>query len=82
MSNARNVDEALRSKEWKKARDEEMKALQRNETWDLVLFPQGKKVIGCWCIYTPKFNANGTLERFKARIVVKGYIQSYGIDYF
>ena len=42
----RNVDEALRSKEWKMAMDEEMKALQRNKTWDLVPLPQGKKVIG------------------------------------
>ena len=78
----RNVDEALRSKECKKAMDEEMKALQRNETWDLVPLPQGKKVISCHWVYTPKFNAHGTLERFKAKLVAKGYTQSYGIYYF
>ena len=78
----RNVDEALRSQEWKMAMDEEMKALQRNKTWDLVPLPQGKKVIGCRCVYTPKFNADGTLEWFKARLVAKGYTQFYGMDYF
>ena len=77
-----NVDEAQRSKERKKAMDEEMKALQRNETWVLVPLPQGKKVIGCRWVYTLKLNAVGTLERFKARLVAKGYTQSYGIDYF
>ena len=44
--------------------------------------PTRKKVIGCRWVYTPKFNADGTLERFKARLVAKGYTQSFGINYF
>ena len=55
---------------------------QRNEMWELVQLPQRKKVIGVMWLYTPKFNANGTLEKLKARMVAKGYTQSYWIDFF
>ena len=59
-----------------------MKALQRNETWDSVLLPHKKKVIGCRWVYRTKFTVDGTLERSKARLVAKGFTQSYGTDYF
>ena len=61
--------------------NEEMKSLQKNETWELVECPPGKKSVGCRWIYTVKYKADGSLERFKARLVAKGYIQTYGIDY-
>ncbi|CAA6664100.1 unnamed protein product [Spirodela intermedia] len=61
--------------------DVEMEALQKNHTWDLVPLPAGKKAVGCKWVYTPKFDADGSLERYKARLVAKGYTQSYGIDY-
>ncbi|KAL5548419.1 hypothetical protein UlMin_003650 [Ulmus minor] len=58
-----------------------MKSLQKNETWELVDRPAGKKPVGCRWIYTVKYQADGTIERFKARLVAKGYTQTYGIDY-
>ncbi|WJZ88053.1 hypothetical protein VitviT2T_007385 [Vitis vinifera] len=61
--------------------NEEMKSLQKNETWELVECPPGKKPVGCRWIYTMKYKADGSIERFKARLVVKGYTQTYGIDY-
>ncbi|KAL5582206.1 hypothetical protein UlMin_014648 [Ulmus minor] len=76
-----SVQEALADKRWKAAMDEEMKSLQKNETWELVDRPAGKKPVGCRWIYTVKYQANGTIERFKARLVAKGYTQTYGIDY-
>ena len=39
-------------------------------------------MIECRWVYAPKFNADGTLERFKERLVAQGYTQSYEIDYF
>ncbi|RVW43274.1 Retrovirus-related Pol polyprotein from transposon RE1 [Vitis vinifera] len=61
--------------------NEEMKSLQKNETWELVECPPEKKSVGCRWIYTVKYKADGSIERFKARLVAKGYTQTYGIDY-
>ncbi|WJZ84403.1 hypothetical protein VitviT2T_004009 [Vitis vinifera] len=61
--------------------NEEMKSLQKNETWELVECPPGKKPVRCRWIYTMKYKVYASIERFKARLVAKGYTQTYGIDY-
>ena len=61
--------------------NEEMSALERNETWEIVERPKDKKAVGCRWIYTVKYKSDGTLDRYKARLVAKGYTQTYGIDY-
>ena len=76
-----SVQEALADPRWKAAMNEEMKSLQKNETWELVDRPPGKKPVGCQWVYTVKHKADGTIERFKARLVAKEYTQTYGIDY-
>ena len=76
-----NVSQALQDPNWKKAMDEEMRALDHNQTWELVRLPKGKKPVGCRWVYTIKCNSDGTLERYKARLVARGYTQTYGIDY-
>ena len=60
---------------------EEMGALKKNHTWDLVSKPKGVNLVGCRWVFNVKYKADGTLERCKARLVAKGYTQSYGIDY-
>ena len=76
-----NVQEALVESRWKAAMNEEMKSLQKNETWELVDCPPKKKPVGCRWVYTVKHKADGTIEHFKAQLVAKGYTQTYGIDY-
>ena len=61
--------------------EEEYAALPANQTWDLVPRPSGGNVVtGKW-IWTHKRRADGTLERYKARWVLRGFTQRPGVDY-
>jgi len=59
----------------------ELQALQLTHTWDIVSLPPGKKPIASKWVYKVKYKADDSLERFKARLVVKGFTQKQGIDY-
>ena len=61
--------------------EDEMHALQQNGIWELVSLPAGKKTLGGQWVYTVKLNPNGTLTHLKARLVIRGYSQIYGVDY-
>ncbi len=61
--------------------DEERAALDVDATWELVALPKDKKAIGCKWVYKVKHNADGSMSRYKGRLVSKGYAQTYGIDY-
>ncbi|MCO5596439.1 hypothetical protein L7F22_050502 [Adiantum nelumboides] len=74
-------DEEIGNMKWEQAMDEEMVALNVNETWELVPLPEGKKSIGCKWVYKVKHNANGSISRYKDRLVAKSYAQMYDIDY-
>ena len=78
------IQQALKSPEssqWKRAADEEIASLKENDTWDLVELPEGKRVVGCKWVFKTKHDKNGQVERFKARLVARGFAQTYGIDY-
>ena len=55
------------------AMEEEMRALDPNDTWNLVDRPWHSKQIGCKWVYEVKFNADGSINRYKAKLVAKGY---------
>jgi hypothetical protein len=69
------------SKLWKKAMVEEMDALDKNEAWDIVELPAIRKYVGSKWLFTKKFNAEGKVEKYKARLVGKGYSQVKRIDF-
>ncbi|KAL0355625.1 UNVERIFIED_CONTAM: Retrovirus-related Pol polyprotein from transposon RE2 [Sesamum radiatum] len=77
----RNYNQASQQEEWQRAMQNEIAALKRNQTWDIVPLPKDKKAIGCRWIYKLKTKADGSIERHKARLVAKGYNQVPGIDY-
>ena len=60
---------------------EELDALFKNHTWDLVTLSPGKSVVSCKWIYKIKTRSDGSIEHYKARLVAKGFTQEYGIDY-
>ncbi|KAH9801106.1 hypothetical protein KPL71_000900 [Citrus sinensis] len=63
------------------AMQEEIEALHKNKTWELVPLPRGRKAIGNKWVYKVKRDGNDQVERYRARLVVKGYAQKEGIDF-
>src|SRR5271169_164688 len=77
--------EALASpdaEQWLEAMASELDSLAKNGTWETVKeIPPGQKALGSKWVFKIKRNPNGTIARYKARLVVKGYEQREGIDY-
>lgn len=78
------LDEALSSeysKQWKESTDSEYNSLLENDTWKLVELPPNRKAVGCRWVFKVKYDSEGNVERFKTRLVAKGYSQRAGVDY-
>ncbi|XP_060185890.1 uncharacterized protein LOC132615322 [Lycium barbarum] len=56
-------------------------ALKQNNTWDIVSCPSNMRPIGCKWVYSIKLHSDGTLARYKARLVILDNKQEYGVDY-
>jgi hypothetical protein len=69
------------SEDWKNAMKEEMSSHEANKTWELVPRPTKAKVLDNRWVYKVKHNPDASLERLKARLVIKGYEQRQGLDY-
>jgi hypothetical protein len=67
---------------WKEAIRSEMDSIMSNATWEVVKRPYGCKPIGSKWVFRKKLRPNGTIERYKARLVIKGYSQKEGDDFF
>ena len=53
---------------------EELDAMESNNTWFVVKLPNGKQLISCRWIYKVKYNPDGSVSRYKARLVFQGFI--------
>ncbi|KAM2928689.1 hypothetical protein COP2_035913 [Malus domestica] len=73
--------EAMKSEKWKQAMDREIKAIEKNNTWELTDLPSGGKTIGVKWVFKTKLNENGEVDKYKAQLVAKGYSQQYGVDF-
>jgi hypothetical protein len=74
--------EASKFDYWNKAMEVELSALEQTGTWKIVDLPDHIKPICCRWIYKVKYNVDGSVERYIARLVAKGYTQIKGLDYF
>ncbi|KAK2458167.1 putative mitochondrial protein [Trifolium repens] len=79
--NPHNIRSALAHPGWKAAMDEEIEALHKNQTWELVPRTPNLHVIGSKWVFKSKIKPDGSLDRLKARLVAKGYHQVDGVDY-
>ena len=77
-------EEAVNSKDhqhWITAMNNEMDSLTKNETWELTDLPADAKAIPCKWVYRLKTNPDSSIDKFKARLVVKGFSQTRGVNY-
>jgi hypothetical protein len=80
----KSVGEAVDSAEgklWKDAIVKEIESLYKNETWDLVKLPSGRKLVGRKWVFKKKMNVVGKFDKFKSRLVAKGYSQFKGVNF-
>ena len=74
-------ESAVKDAKWQKVMDDEIEAIERNDTWELINLPKGHKTIGVKWVFKTKLKENGEVDKYKACLVAKGYKQEYGIDY-
>lgn len=77
-----SVKQALQDPIWKKAMQEEFSALQKNNTWSLVPYSPSMSTVGSKWIFKIKHNSDGSIQRYKARLVAQGFTQTPCVDYF
>ena len=76
--------EAMKSTDkemWVEAMNKEISSLKENQTWDLTKLPKNRKALRCKWVFRIKRNPDGTVDKYKARLVAVGYSQKKGIDY-
>ena len=67
---------------WKDVINSEVESILHNHTWEMVDLPPGCKPLGYKWIFKKKMKANGSIDKYSARLVIKGYRQKEGLDYF
>ncbi|KAG8496134.1 hypothetical protein CXB51_009382 [Gossypium anomalum] len=77
-----SIVETFQSPVWTAAAHVEYTALLANHTWDIVPLPAGRKTVGCKWIFKVKQNADGSVVRYKGRLVVKGYLQEASVNFW
>lgn len=73
--------DAIQEEVWRNACQEEITSINRNNTWTVMDLPDGAKAIGLKWIFKIKRNSDGSINKYKSRLVAKGYIQRYGVGY-
>ncbi|KAL4567103.1 hypothetical protein LXL04_022677 [Taraxacum kok-saghyz] len=81
MEDPLTYEEACKEDKWRQTMNAEITAIERNHTWELVDLPAGTNPIGVKWVFKTKINELGKVDKYKARLVVKGYAQKEGVDY-
>jgi hypothetical protein len=74
-------EEAIQKKEWADAMTEEYQSIIRNDVWEIIPRPKSKDVVSSKWLFKIKHVDDGSIEKYKARFVTRGFSQKEGIDY-
>ncbi|CAL9011654.1 unnamed protein product [Prunus brigantina] len=77
----KSFEEVAKDDSWKKAMEDEITMIEKNNTWELVDRPFDKPIIGVKWVHKTKLNLDGAVQKNKAWLVAKGYSQKPGIDF-
>ena len=75
------LSDPIHGRGWRDAIQTELENLQSHGVWELDKLPEGRRPIGCKWVFKIKYDENGLLEKYKARLVAQGFSQQEGIDY-
>jgi hypothetical protein len=83
LADAEPIDyrDGLKSSVWKKAMEEELQSIEKNQTWKLVNLPNKKKKIDVKWVFKVKLNPDVTISKHKVRLIARGFLQKQGVDY-
>src|SRR5271168_5065088 len=70
-----SYEEASSQQVWREAMQEEYSSIMKNDVWEVVPRPEGKSVVTSRWLYKVKHVADGSIEKFKARFVDRGFSQ-------
>jgi hypothetical protein len=76
-----SYEEATKKRVWKDAMGEEYQSIVKNDVWDVVPRPKEKSIVSSKWIYKTKHAADGSIEKYNARFLARGFSQKEGIDY-
>jgi hypothetical protein len=76
-----NFEEASYQQVWQDTMVEVYSSIMRNDVWDIVPRPKGKSIVSSRWLYKINHVADGSIEKFKERFVVRGFSQKEGVDY-
>ncbi|RVX04841.1 Retrovirus-related Pol polyprotein from transposon RE1 [Vitis vinifera] len=82
ISEPTTLKQAIKDPNWAEAMQTEIAALHKNQTWDLVDPPKDVNIISCKWVYKLKYKPDGSVDRYKVRLVARGFNQTFGLDYF
>ena len=74
-------EEAVQNKEWVEAMTEEYQSIMKNDVWDTVPKPENKSVVSSKWVYKIKHATDGSIKKYKASLVTRGFSHKEGIDY-
>ena len=77
----RDIHEVLKDESWIYVMQEELEQIERNQVWTLISKPIDQNVVGTRWVFKNKLNADGKIVRNKVRLVAKGYIQEFSVDF-